>query len=1066
MNIICYVCFEEYNETLGMCPYCGNSMGDDISDSAMHLKPGTMLKSRYVIGDVLGYGGFGVTYVGWDTILECKIAIKEYLPSEFATRTIGHTQLTIFAGEKSEQFHDGKDRFVEEANRLARFRETEGIVLVYESFQENNTAYIVMEHLDGQTLTDYMAEKGKLSAEKSIQLLMPVIRSLQKVHKQDIIHRDIAPDNIMVTKDGQVKLIDFGAARYATTSHSRSLTVLVKPGYSPEEQYRSSGDQGSWTDVYSIGATMYRMITGVTPPDAMERRAFFEGKQKDILTPLSKYADNIDTNHETAVLNAMNVRIEDRTPNMEEFEQELHEEGELKRRCGKIKRIDILKWPLWLKISVPAAACIVATLSTLFITGVIGFASNLITDYNIPAGMARVPSLIGVEIIEAGTRLADRNLQLTIIGKEDSDDIPANMILSQDISAGSIVEVETMLRVEVSGGEAIDIMLTDEEGRFFLADVQFRTREDAIERLEMQGMEIIIIEQHDEMVAPGIVISQNPEAGMPVFPETVITIVVSLGGEAFEMPNVVGSTEEEARLVLNRAGLSVNVEYVRDDSVPAGSVVGQSVPAGNAVFRGTAITITVSSDQALTQVPNMVGRQRNDARTELTRLGFEVMINEAVSDRPKDEVISQTPQGGTSIKENGLVVLTVSRGQCTITLNARGGSVSPASVTVNVGGTAVLPTPTRESFNFTGWFTAATGGTQVLPSTEITGNITVFAQWTQTGIVVTFNANGGNGGGTRRVNAGENVTNFPLPWRDHFTFNGWFTARSGGSLETQITEIENSITLYAQWTPIKYMITFLIDGGVHTTREVDWGSGPATIGPLPDPRRDFYTLSEWSHRANTRVTGNMSVTARWTLKNGWQGWVDGRYPGTLSPPYVQEEVEREKRERGTSNSPTPPAGNGWVPTLTVKGDYGDWSRWEPTSPTNSTYREYSPEYSQYRYGIFSGSYEFETTGLNDEGEEVIRTETRTVASCCGHRTDGKPIGGPSSHESEWVLGTPSNCTAHGNSRSPLTRSVWRYKERTDTYHFERWVFDDFQQAPVTGEDVRQGTRWRHRLREI
>jgi serine/threonine protein kinase len=528
MNILCSGCFKKYNEELGLCPFCGYE-GDDSSGEIPHLKPGTTLKGRYVVGRVLGYGGFGVTYMAWDTVLEQKVAVKEYLPGEFSTRMPGHTQVTVFSGEKAEQFNDGAEKFVDEANRLARFRDTDGIVQVYESFRENNTAYIVMEYLDGMTLSKYLSTTGKLPAKKAIQMLMPAMQSLQKVHKGGIIHRDIAPDNIMITNDGQVKLIDFGAARYATTTHSRSLTVVIKTGYSPEEQYRSRGDQGPWTDVYALGATMYRMITGVAPPDAMERRAFFEGKKKDILPPVSKYSVKISSNQETALLNAMNVRIEDRTPDMETFEQELCSNDNVKRKTDKIKKIDILKWPLWMKASVPVAACFVGVLSVLFATGLIGFSSNLAGSYNIPAGMTRVPSLIGIDLNDAEIRSGESLLELRVVGKEDSDDIPADLILSQNLSPGSIVAIGTDLNIMISGGEDVDLFETDEQGRLFLADVSFRTLDDAVERLESQGMEVVIIEEESDTIAAGLIISQNPDAGTPLEPGSRVTIFVSIG---------------------------------------------------------------------------------------------------------------------------------------------------------------------------------------------------------------------------------------------------------------------------------------------------------------------------------------------------------------------------------------------------------------------------------------------------------------------------------------------------------------------------------------------------------
>ena len=176
-----------------------------------------------------------------------------------------------------------------------------------------------MEYLDGITLKEYLKQNGKIPAEQAFEFITPLIESLDRVHAEGIIHRDIAPDNIMITTDGRVKLIDFGAASYATTTHSRSLTVIIKPGYSPEEQYRSRSDQGPHADVYSLGAVLYKMVTGQTPPDALERRANYENKGKDILPPISKFTKKVPKNIENAIYNAMNPRIEDRTPDMVNF---------------------------------------------------------------------------------------------------------------------------------------------------------------------------------------------------------------------------------------------------------------------------------------------------------------------------------------------------------------------------------------------------------------------------------------------------------------------------------------------------------------------------------------------------------------------------------------------------------------------------------------------------------------------------------------------------------------------------------------------------------------------------
>ena len=228
MSKRCMGCMEYYGDEFDICPHCGYIEGTP-PEEAIHMEPGTLLHDRYIIGRVLGFGGFGVTYIGWDGKLEQKVAVKEYLPGEFSTRMPGQSTITVFNGEKGEQFRDGLEKFVDEAKRLARFQNEPGVVKIFDSFYENETAYIIMEYLDGETLTERLAREKTIPEDEAVDMLMPVMRSLEAVHGEGILHRDIAPDNIFFTKDGEVKLIDFGASRYATTSHSRSLTVIIKP---------------------------------------------------------------------------------------------------------------------------------------------------------------------------------------------------------------------------------------------------------------------------------------------------------------------------------------------------------------------------------------------------------------------------------------------------------------------------------------------------------------------------------------------------------------------------------------------------------------------------------------------------------------------------------------------------------------------------------------------------------------------------------------------------------------------------------------------------------------------
>lgn len=264
----CYNCMKKIEEGT-LCTSC--MIESDYVSKAHHLKPGTMLNKKYFVGNVIGEGGFGITYIGYDTMLDIKVAVKEYFPNGCANRNHGVTSEIEITTEKQQDFFDkGKERFLVEARSIARFSREQGIVGVRDYFEENGTAYIIMEYLEGQTLENYVKKNGNMDTKQLFTLMKPVMKSLQKVHNDGIIHRDISPDNIMYLKDGTLKLMDFGAARHFT-NEERNMSVVLKMGYAPEEQYRKNGTQGPWTDVYGMCATMYRCITGKVPEDALDR---------------------------------------------------------------------------------------------------------------------------------------------------------------------------------------------------------------------------------------------------------------------------------------------------------------------------------------------------------------------------------------------------------------------------------------------------------------------------------------------------------------------------------------------------------------------------------------------------------------------------------------------------------------------------------------------------------------------------------------------------------------------------------------------------------------------------
>lgn len=283
------------------------------------LRKGTRLIGRYTIEKVLGQGGFGITYLGIDELHEKKVAIKEFFPQGIVTRNIEYEDaVTVTFVGKKDNYNKGKEKFLKEARIMARFSKDEGIVKVQDFFEINNTAYIVMEYLEGITLKQYLRENERIEPEELLELFVPLIESLDEIHSQGLIHRDISPDNIMVLLGGKIKLMDFGAARDYTDFGEKSLSLILKPGYAPPEQYQTHGVQGPWTDIYALCATMYKCLTGENPPDAIER------VMDDNLKEISEFGIPVSKQMEETIIKGMSISARNRYQNIEEFCEDLY----------------------------------------------------------------------------------------------------------------------------------------------------------------------------------------------------------------------------------------------------------------------------------------------------------------------------------------------------------------------------------------------------------------------------------------------------------------------------------------------------------------------------------------------------------------------------------------------------------------------------------------------------------------------------------------------------------------------------------------------------------------------
>lgn len=666
--IRCMGCMEEISEEEKICRHCGYHKGTDIKE-AYYLLPGKMIGDKYMVGRVLGYGGFGVTYIGWDTTLHRKVAIKEYLPSDFATRSYGIKMLTVFSGEAMVQFEAGLKSFISEAKRLAKFNSVPEIVDIYDCFMGNGTGYIIMEFLEGMTVKELLAKQQKISVEKACSIIKPVLRGLGQVHKEGIIHRDIAPDNIFITKNKEIKILDFGAARYATAVQSRSLSVILKPGYAPEEQYRSRGEQGSWTDVYAIGATFYRMITGVRPEESIERMV------EDQLQPPSRLGIEIDPNVENALMNSLNVKKEYRTQDAESFYQALASQEKVERIIEVKAKKEDLKLPGWIKWTAGAAGALVCICAALFITGNLSFTSKQIDSKTgveaLKEGECYVPDVSGMSYDEAEKILKEKDLTVVINGMNYSESIEKNKILSQEPNSGEKLNAKGTVYVIMSGGNQ-EVMMPDLVGMDY---------EEAKRQIKAQKLIIKkdgLKEEYSDFIEKGRVISQNIDAEKRIEVETEIELIVSKGSLSTEtkvltVPDLRGLTKEKALKVLENlkkeTGFTYSIGKVKNQhsvEVKKGKIISQGLEPGTEVRTDKPITLVISKGPKKVEVPNLVYRTKEEAVKLLEDFGFKVQIEEEYSSKvSKGLVISQSQEAGTEEKEGTTITIVVSLGEST-----------------------------------------------------------------------------------------------------------------------------------------------------------------------------------------------------------------------------------------------------------------------------------------------------------------------------------------------------------------------------------------------------------------
>lgn len=297
----------------------------------------TVLHGRYRIQDVIAEGGMGIVYLGYDPVLETKVSIKEYFPRRYGMRIPGQTSLQIYAGSSAELFRTELEKFIKEARTLARFGALDSIVSVKDFFYENETGYMVMEYVEGETVKQLVEREGKMEPQHVLRLMKPVLDCLAVIHQEKLLHRDIAPDNLILREDGRLVLIDFGTARFLSADDEQTMTIYYKSGYSAGEQYAPHTEKGPYTDVYGICTTMYFMLTGVSPEESVRRILH------DRVVPLSKYRDiDLPDSAKNAIVKGMEVDILKRYADVDQLCKDLYRNVDIVN--GELQKSRKNKW--------------------------------------------------------------------------------------------------------------------------------------------------------------------------------------------------------------------------------------------------------------------------------------------------------------------------------------------------------------------------------------------------------------------------------------------------------------------------------------------------------------------------------------------------------------------------------------------------------------------------------------------------------------------------------------------------------------------------------------------------
>lgn len=714
----CMQCMSQYEDGFNICPICGFKEGTLPTDSRC-MEPGQVLADRYIVGMPVFIDGWTVKYIGWDALTNKKVRINEYFPTRYAVREMGNISLTVV---KQKGFYKYMNVLLKKAQLLAETHLPDNICSIHESFEKNNTAYVITELIEGKPLSEYIKKKSPMPMNTVEKLLLPVLRSLDKLHENGYISGGFSPDSFIVTDENTLIFSDYLTNLFFNVTYDGAEKKKDKSDkYFPCERQDGMDtiDVSPENDVYSAAMIMYEML-GTELPDPTLRIKKYNEKHKDILKKPSAYGAKMDKSKENALINASAVDPAVRTPDMETFIKELTSDSKVELRSKKGKKL-----PLWAKIGIPAASVAVIAGVILGITFAGGENNEKITA-EMKEGQTIVPSIVNYSLSDATEELKKNNLLIEIEGRTTDDSKEENLVLKQSIDKGSIVSENTVVGVTVNShsGEfmmpnflGIEISectgVLDNIGMNYSITREYHSvissncvisqsitpyskvrADQKVEIVVSQGadpnigtpdleakVEDLIDKPYESLIESpvensppvevqervyddskpeGTIVEQYPAPGTEQGIDEPIKVVVTASNNSIVLPDVTLMDKERAEQLLKYYGLEAESETTVSDTIAENLIISQEPSRGKAVSAGDKIRLTVSTGKETVSVTDTVGSDRKDALKKMNDAGLSVSFTyESDANKPENEILKQSISSGSEVKKGTAVILTV-----------------------------------------------------------------------------------------------------------------------------------------------------------------------------------------------------------------------------------------------------------------------------------------------------------------------------------------------------------------------------------------------------------------------